>query len=298
MPKPSRRKKSIAVSNGSKNRETLRNTGLSPVRPVPWGSHFCVFYQTKQDLLDILVPYFVAGIKQNEFCLWVVDDYEFVDLQVARSALRDILAPLDRLMKRRAVEIMTRQQLFPTGAEDLPEVIAVLRRRAIRAIEQGFAGMRVNGPSAGVRRQLSSRNFRQYEREVTHLIKGQRMIGISTLPLTFSMASEILEAAELHQFALTLRAGTWRQVEISDISAAEREIQSAVPKLAHLPPRQREILQRIAEGQPTKVIADMLGISVKTVEAHRVRLMRRLRIDNVPGLVRFAIRTGLVSAKA
>jgi DNA-binding CsgD family transcriptional regulator len=42
----------------------------------------------------------------------------------------------------------------------------------------------------------------------------------------------------------------------------------------------------------------MLGISVKTVEAHRLQLMRRLKIDNVPGLVRFAIRTGLVSAEA
>jgi len=54
-------------------------------------------------------------------------------------------------------------------------------------------------------------------------------------------------------------------------------------------------LQRIAEGETTKKIAALLGISVKTVEAHRLQLMRRLKIDNIPGLVRFAIRTGLVS---
>jgi DNA-binding NarL/FixJ family response regulator len=62
--------------------------------------------------------------------------------------------------------------------------------------------------------------------------------------------------------------------------------------------RQREILQLVAKGQNTKQIAGLLGISVKTVEAHRLQLMRRLKIDNVPGLVRFAIRTGLVSAEA
>ncbi len=59
--------------------------------------------------------------------------------------------------------------------------------------------------------------------------------------------------------------------------------------------RQREILQLIAEGQSTKEIAGILDVSVKTVETHRARLMERLDIHDVPGLVRFAIRSGLVS---
>ena len=67
--------------------------------------------------------------------------------------------------------------------------------------------------------------------------------------------------------------------------------------LDRLPPRQREILQLIGEGNNTKEIADLLGVSVKTVEAHRLRLMERLGIHDLPGLVRFAIRTGLVSAE-
>jgi DNA-binding NarL/FixJ family response regulator len=60
--------------------------------------------------------------------------------------------------------------------------------------------------------------------------------------------------------------------------------------------RQREILQLLAEGQGTKQIARLLQISVKTVETHRAQLMDRLGIHNVPGLVRFAIRNGLVAA--
>lgn len=58
--------------------------------------------------------------------------------------------------------------------------------------------------------------------------------------------------------------------------------------------RQREILQLIAEGQTTKDIAQRLNLSVKTVETHRSQLMERLEIHDVPGLVRFAIRVGLV----
>jgi DNA-binding NarL/FixJ family response regulator len=67
--------------------------------------------------------------------------------------------------------------------------------------------------------------------------------------------------------------------------------------LEQLTPRQREILQLIAEGKNTKEIADTLEISVKTVEAHRLQLMARLNIHDVPGLVRYAVRSGLVSAE-
>ena len=59
--------------------------------------------------------------------------------------------------------------------------------------------------------------------------------------------------------------------------------------------RQREILQLIAEGNSTKDIAQRLDLSVKTVETHRQRLMDRLGIHDVPGLVRFAIRAGIIS---
>lgn len=65
--------------------------------------------------------------------------------------------------------------------------------------------------------------------------------------------------------------------------------------IERLTPRQREILQLIAECQRTKEIAHMLNISVKTVETHRAQLMERLDIYDVPGLVRFAIKAGLVS---
>jgi DNA-binding NarL/FixJ family response regulator len=62
-----------------------------------------------------------------------------------------------------------------------------------------------------------------------------------------------------------------------------------------LTPRQREVLQLIAEGQSTKEIARRLNLSVKTVESHRSALMRQLDIHEVAGLVRYALRAGMVS---
>jgi DNA-binding NarL/FixJ family response regulator len=65
--------------------------------------------------------------------------------------------------------------------------------------------------------------------------------------------------------------------------------------LQRLTSRQREVLQLIAEGHTTKEIAYLLKVSVKTIETHRKELMERLNIRDLPGLVRFAIRSGLVS---
>jgi len=63
-----------------------------------------------------------------------------------------------------------------------------------------------------------------------------------------------------------------------------------------LTPRQREILQLVAEGRSTREIADTLHLSVKTVETHRAQLMERLDIHDVAGLIRYALKKGLISA--
>ncbi|MGH9405359.1 MAG: response regulator transcription factor, partial [Terriglobia bacterium] len=58
--------------------------------------------------------------------------------------------------------------------------------------------------------------------------------------------------------------------------------------------REREVLQLVAEGKTTKEIASVLGISVKTADSHRTRLMKKLDIHETAGLVRYAIRAGLI----
>jgi DNA-binding NarL/FixJ family response regulator len=67
--------------------------------------------------------------------------------------------------------------------------------------------------------------------------------------------------------------------------------------LDRLTPRQREVLQLIAEGNTTKAIASRLGLSVKTVETHRAQLMDRLDVHDVAALVRLAVRLGLVESE-
>jgi len=76
---------------------------------------------------------------------------------------------------------------------------------------------------------------------------------------------------------------------------AQSKITADIARLEQLSERQREVLRHIAEGRNTRQMSAAMNIKVKTVEAHRQRLMERLQIDNVAGLVRFAIRTGVAS---
>lgn len=52
----------------------MRRSGISVVGDRPWGTHFCNFYESGEDLLEMLVSYFKAGLEDNEFCVWVVSE--------------------------------------------------------------------------------------------------------------------------------------------------------------------------------------------------------------------------------
>ena len=82
------------------------------------------------------------------------------------------------------------------------------------------------------------------------------------------------------------------------VDAFRQRIDAEAGPLHKLTPRQREILQLIAEGHTTKDIASHLKLGIRTVETHRAELMARLDIHDVPGLVRLAIQAGLVSSGA
>jgi DNA-binding NarL/FixJ family response regulator len=85
-----------------------------------------------------------------------------------------------------------------------------------------------------------------------------------------------------------------RAIDATQVAALERRASGGQSALDLLTPRQRQILQLVAEGLGTRQIAERLFLSVKTVETHRGQIMQRLDIHDVPGLVRFAIRHGLL----
>jgi hypothetical protein len=84
----------------------LRKACICVVGDVPWGSHFCHFYETKQDLLDTLVPYLKAGLESQEFCVWVVPDSALISMEEAKGALAQAVPDLDRHLADEDIEIL------------------------------------------------------------------------------------------------------------------------------------------------------------------------------------------------
>jgi DNA-binding NarL/FixJ family response regulator len=116
-------------------------------------------------------------------------------------------------------------------------------------------------------------------------------------------AGYMLKDAATAELELAIRSVTEDKTYLSPsisrtvINSYLERVGGQLSPLEQLTPRQREILQLIAEGKNTKEIASDLDISFKTVESHRLQLMERLNIHDIPGLVRYAIRSGLVSAE-
>ena len=117
--------------------------------------------------------------------------------------------------------------------------------------------------------------------------------GASGYVLKDAASSDLIQAIDAVRGGDSfLSPGIAHQVVDAIANASERPAAA----LAQLTDREREVLTLIAEGLSSKQIAERLGVSLKTVESHRANLMDKLEIHKVSGLVRYAIRAGLVSA--
>ena len=77
------------------------------------GTHFCLFYETEEDLLETLVSYCRSGLEKGEYCLWVVADYFTVD--EARDALQEVVPHLDRHLADSNLELVPTREWFGRG---------------------------------------------------------------------------------------------------------------------------------------------------------------------------------------
>ena len=83
----------------------IRASGLDIIGNLPWGTHFCQFYQTKEDLMDIVVPYFKAGLENNEFCVWITS--QPLQVEEAKEALRKGISDFEVYVWKGQIEVVS-----------------------------------------------------------------------------------------------------------------------------------------------------------------------------------------------
>ena len=200
----------------------MRKTGVEVVGDMPWGTHFCLFYETRSDLLETLVSYCKAGLESQEFCLWVVA--EPLTREDAKKALKRAVPELDRYLTEQTIEIVAaRDWYLQDGTFDLKRVIKGWNEKLARASAKGYAGVRVTGDTAWLEKK-DWKDFCEYEESLNQAIAGQRLAVLCTYPLAACGAAEILDVVRTHQFAVTKRRGSWDVIETAGHKQAKAEI--------------------------------------------------------------------------
>jgi signal transduction histidine kinase len=245
----------------------MRKTGIDVVGDmVAWGAHFCLFYETREDLLDSLIAYCKSGLGREEYCLWIVA--EPLTIEEATAALKAAVPDLDRHLADSRMEIGSARDWFLQGGTfDGKRLTDAWYEKLARVSARGYAGMRVTGDTTWLAKKDWG-HFCDYEDGLNEVIGNQSLAVLCTYPLATCGAPEILDVVRTHQFVLARRHGNWDIVETAALKRAKAEIKEL----------NEELEQRVVERTNQLMLASEALREAQTQLAHvnRVTTMGEL----------------------
>ena len=189
---------------------TARQTGIDVVGAIPWGTHICQFYQTKKDLVDILVPYFKAGLENNESCIWITS--KPLGLDEATQALGEAVGNLDYFLSKGQIQITDQAASYtPLGVFDAGAVLEHLLEAEQAALKNAFDGLRVSGNASWLTPEQWV-DFTSYESCVDSMMRRRKIIAICSYPLQCWEPVGVVDTVSNHRRILIKRGNEWELV--------------------------------------------------------------------------------------
>lgn len=189
----------------------LRQSGVDLIDGVPWGTHFCQFYQTKNDLIDILVPYFKAGLENNEFCVWVTS--KPLEVEEAKEAMQNAVENFDRYLDEGQIEIISYDAWYlKEDSFNSDRALNGWIKKLGDGLNRGYDGLRLSGNTFWLE-QRDWNDFVNYENEIDAVISEYNMLALCTYCLDNCGANEIIDVVNNHQFTVIKRDGKWTLLE-------------------------------------------------------------------------------------
>ncbi len=221
-------------------------TGIELIGTAPWGTHFCEFYAGEQDLIDILVPYFKAGLRHDESCLWVTAPC--LPSAAAWQALQQAVPDLDSYRQRQRIEIIPHTEWYLVdGRFDGQRASLAWARKLEAALKRGSAGLRLSDTFWLDTTETTS--FVEYESNLDRVIGQHRMLALCTYPLERCKAIEVVHVMRNHQFALLKRDGVWERFESfgrgqmqHELNRARESLRASEQRLHHIHRSHNEFL--------------------------------------------------------
>jgi two-component sensor histidine kinase len=229
-------------------------SGLQTVPHLQWGSHLAHFFASGDELRDVLVPYFKAGLDNNERCLWVTG--QAFNAEEARSALRAVVPDLDEREHGEQIEIANGDQWYRSGEKlDPVDLMNGLLRREQEALAFGHAGLRTNGNCAWVSPSQWT-DFLEYETLVQEGLRGRRMICMCSYCIDQLPDGSQLEILGRHDLAVpSASRSSPRQSSRFPASTASNEVQESATGEYEL----RRSLERQKQTFDLAMIASDMG---------------------------------------
>lgn len=190
-----------------------RNSGITLVGELPWGSHFCQFYRTQKDMLDIVIPYFRAGLESDELCVWVTS--EFLSSVEALTALEAAIPNFSDYRATQQIEIFEYTDWYLQGGTfDLKRTLTMWLDKLKEARARGYRGMRVSGCPHWIDSKKDWDDFSAYEAEINNAIGGTELLVLCTYSLDKCSVAEILDVIRHHEFAMAINRGEWQIIKM------------------------------------------------------------------------------------
>jgi hypothetical protein len=190
-----------------------RSSGIALVGDLPWGSHFCQFYRTQEDMAEVVVPYFRAGLEGGELCIWVTSD--FLTTDDALRALGRGVPGFPDYLARKQMEVFPHTDWYLKGGSfDLRRTLDMWMAKYDEALSRGFAGLRVSGTPYWIDNKKDWDDFATYEASISGAIRGAKLLVLCTYSLQKCGVVEILDVVKNHEFALAMNEGRWQVVNM------------------------------------------------------------------------------------
>lgn len=175
--------------------QTLRKSGIDAIGHAGWETHFCHFYETRQDLIDMLVPYFEAGLRDNESCLWVASGP--IGVEEAETALVEALPDFKDYLTRGQITFKPASDwYYPSGTFRADHVLAEWVRHERESRAHGFEGLRVTGDTFWLERTRWHK-FADYEAHLNRTLGQYRIICVCSYCMDRCTASDVLYATRI-----------------------------------------------------------------------------------------------------